>query len=737
LAVAVGIDSKPVVRPEDIRRAAAEKQAEGKEFMTFARAVVVAGEHFNAGRLEQAEKIARQVLAQRPDNADAHNILSAVFFRNGQVEEALHEVREAIRLNGSIAAFHANRGEMERRAGNLDAAERSLLRAIKLQPRSAQAHNNLGIVYFDLGKYPEAETSYRQAVELTGGKYAEAYNNLGNVLRALGKPEEAIECYEQAIDRRSDYPEAYNNLGSALRDLRRFDQAEMSYDRAISLKANYLEAMENMATLLIGQERYEDALRQLAEVLKVDANRVSTLVLVARAQLARHSLRQAESALKSVLRQKPENVEALTMLGQICHEQDRFEESVAAYEAALKVQPDNVETLNMLGVALKSVGRMDDARAMLRRAIELQPNAPGTYSNIADLEKFTPDHPLLATMEGFLARDNGQFADRFISIHFALGKAYDDMGQHEKALEHFANGAARKRAQLDYDERETTTLFEDIMKVFGEEYFSHRPFEGNPTEVPIFIVGMPRSGSTLTEQILASHPAVYGAGEIKTLTIALGQLRMRYPNIPKYPHAALSMKPAQFASLAQSYLQTITAPAGGAARITDKLLSNFYFVGLINTLFPRARIIHTMRNPIDTCLSTFTKLFKDEMSHSYDLAELGRYYRLYEKMMAHWRRVLPEGAMLDIVYEDVVADTEAKAREMIAFCGLEWDDRCLAFHETQRPVKTASVSQVRKPLYGTSVARWRRYGDRLKPLIEALGLDENGQPLEPPAAASN
>lgn len=735
--MALGADSKPLINPGDLKRSA-EQDADGaKKFMSYGEAVILAGDHFSAGRLDQAEKIARQVIDAKPENSDAHNILGAVLFRRGATEDAIREVREAIRINGGVATYHANRGEMERKLGNLDAAERSLERAIKLQPRSAQALNNLGIVYFDQRKYQEAADTYRRAIALVGNGYPEAQNNLGNALRALGKYGEAIEAYEKAIEKRANYPEAYNNLGSALRDLRRYEQAELSFQRAVSLRPNYYEAMENLAGLFIAQERYEDALRPLSDILKVEPKRASTLMLVARAQMGRHSVRQAETALKAFLQQYPQNAEALVMMGQICHELDRYDEAVASYEAALKARPNNIEALNYLGVALKSLGRMEEARNAFMRAIELQPNAPGTYSNIADLEKFTPDHPLLKMMEDFVARDNGKFADRFISIHFALGKAYDDMGEHEKALDHYARGALRKREQLEYDEAEAMAFFDEIEKIFSEGYFAHRPYEGNPSEIPIFIVGMPRSGSTLTEQILASHPAIYGAGEIKTLTYVLGALRQRYPSIPKYPEAAHSMKPAQFAALAKGYLDTVTERSGSAARVTDKLLSNFYFVGLINTLFPKARIIHTMRNPIDTCLSTFTKLFKDEMAHSYDLGELGRYYRRYEKMMAHWRRVLPQGAMLDVVYEDVVANTEAKAREMIAFCGLEWDDRCLAFHETQRPVKTASVSQVRKPLYGTSVARWRRYGDRLKPLIEALGLDENGQPLEPPAAAQN
>ncbi len=597
---------------------------------------------------------------------------------------------------------------------------------MRLDPNSGQAYNNLGIVYFDQRQFEKAATSYRRAIEIFGG-YAEAHNNLGNALRALGKGDDAIGAYERALEIRANYPEAYNNLASVLRDQRKFDQAELSYQRAISLRPGYHEAMENLAGLYIGLERYEDALRSLSDVLKAQPERPSTLLLIARAQLGRHSIFQAETALRAILRQNPKHVEALVLYGQVCHDLDRYDESIRSFETALKEKPDNIEALNLLGIALKSVGRMEEARAALMRAIELQPNAPGTYSNIADLEKFTPDHPLLPAMLNFVAKDDPAHPERFVSLHFALGKAYDDMGEYEKAMEHFGAGAQRKRRKIDYSEAENTAFFEEIKATYTPDYFANRPFAGEPTDLPIFIVGMPRSGSTLTEQILASHPKVFGAGEIKTLNQSIGQLRQRFPNIARYPELAKSMKPSQYAALAKSYLDIISARAGEATRVTDKLLSNFFFVGLIHTLFPNARIIHTVRNPVDTCLSTYTKLFKDEMAHSYDLGELGRYYRRYEQLMAHWKTVLPPGVMLDVVYEDVVADTEARAKEMIAFCGLEWDDRCLAFHETNRPVKTASVSQVRKPLYGTSVARWRRYGDGLKPLLEALGLDDEGK----------
>jgi hypothetical protein len=317
-----------------------------------------------------------------------------------------------------------------------------------------------------------------------------------------------------------------------------------------------------------------------------------------------------------------------------------------------------------------------------------------------------------------------------MGVHFALGKAYDDIGDHQKAFDHYSTGARLKRATLDYNEKDVFQFFDDIKTTFSADYIKNPPYKGLPSILPIFIIGMPRSGSTLAEQIISSHPEVYGAGEIKTLSQVLGQLRQKFPNLPKFPQMAVAMKPGHYSAVAEGYLGIVSNMSETASRVTDKLLTNYYFAGLIHTLFPNAKIIHTMRNPVDTCLSAYTKLFKDDMPHSYDLGEIGRYYRKYEEVMDHWRAVLPEGVMMDIQYEELVADVENKARGLIEFCGLEWNDACLAFHESSRPVKTASVSQVRKPLYNTSVERWRRYGERLTPLIDALEMDKRAKASE-------
>jgi hypothetical protein len=323
-------------------------------------------------------------------------------------------------------------------------------------------------------------------------------------------------------------------------------------------------------------------------------------------------------------------------------------------------------------------------------------------------------------MDAVMSSAKNHHSDALLALHFAYGKALDDRGEHERALGHYILGGRMKRRQLQYDEEDTLAFFDSVVAAFPKALFDERTYQGIDDERPVFIVGMPRSGSTLVEQILASHPQVHGAGEVKYLSRALGQLRDRFPSLPKFPQMMAKLSPPQLDIVARSYLTALTKDAGKAKRVTDKLLTNYFFVGFLHLLYPRARFIHTVRDPVDTCLSAFTKLFKDDMPHSYDLGELGRYYRKYQALMNHWHEVLPEGVLSTVRYEDVVADTRNEAKALIKFLGLAWDPQCVDFHKSDRPVKTASVAQVRKPIYKTSVSRWKKFGDGLQPLIDAI-----------------
>jgi hypothetical protein len=370
------------------------------------------------------------------------------------------------------------------------------------------------------------------------------------------------------------------------------------------------------------------------------------------------------------------------------------------------------------------LGGIEEARTIFEKAIVLAPMTGRYYRALFNIRRASPEDKYFASMVA-LARGMASLpVAEQMELHFALGKAYADLGQHERSFHHLLAGNALKRQTIVYDEPRRLASFDRIRTVFTQGLMNARRGVGAQSDVPIFIVGMLRSGTTLIEQILASHPKVFGAGELHDLSKLAAGLESVDDTTLSFPEIVRKLSNEDLGRFGGSYLNAVVAKAPGVERITDKMPGNFSLIGLIHMALPNAKIIHMRRDPIDTCLSCFSILFSTGQPHTYDLAELGRYYRAYETLMEHWRRVLPAGVMLELRYEDLVSDTERQARGVIAHCGLDWDDSCLAFHTTRRAVRTASAIQVRQPIYRTSVGRSRFYTELLRPLIRELGSRE-------------
>lgn len=385
----------------------------------------------------------------------------------------------------------------------------------------------------------------------------------------------------------------------------------------------------------------------------------------------------------------PDAAGTLHALGYALHRLGRHGEAEARYRATLARDPDNPKLLNNLGNLAKDLGDFAGARAFYDQAIARDPGFAWAHYNRADLHRFTAHDAEITALTRLLAANPKP--TEAVYLHFALAKAYGDLAQPETAFDHLLAGNALKRAQTPYDEAAALAALARRPTL---------PAPGSSTDAPIFIVGMPRAGSTLIEQILSAHPAVIAAGETPAFDQAVA-------NAGRDPQR-----------LADAYLARM--PAAPGKRVTDKMPGNFLNLDLIASTFPRARIIHARRDPADTCLSCFAKLFSEGQEFTYDLAELGRYYKAYAGLMDHWRSVLPAGMMLEMTYEDVVADFETQARRLVDFCGLPWDVRCLDFHTAKRAVDTASATQVRQPLYRDAIGRARGIAPRLAPLDEAL-----------------
>jgi tetratricopeptide (TPR) repeat protein len=707
--------------PQNNADSAIARAQQGKVNVTPETAVEMAAKLYGATKYEQAVKVCRQLLASRPGNADAYNILGVSLHALGRGDEAVEALKRATELAPEAPSIKSNLGEILRQQGRIEEAAAVLEESVKLDPENAQALNNLGITYFERRQPVVAIDYYKRAIAARPDM-AEAHNNLGNALRLVKDIDGAIEAYQEALTYRERYPEAYNNLGTLLQQQGKLDEAEHALRKAVGQNPGYIEAYDNLASVHIAKKNDIEALRVLGDALKIVPTHVETLVMTARTQLRRGAVQLAEQAARLALKQDPDNPEALLVLGQVLHEVDKYEEALESLERAVEANPNSPEALNFYGVALKSVGRLDEARECMLKALRGNRRIFAAYANLNDLLDFSEGEgaTLFEEMDRIFKAAKDPNSDPFLPLHFAYAKALDDRGEHEQALSHYITGGKLKRAQLHYDESETHGFFDRIRAAFTKDIFENRPFAGNPDERPVFIVGMPRSGSTLVEQIISSHPDIYGAGEVKYLSVALSRLRDRFPSLPRFPDMMEKVSPAQLGIVADHYLKLLTANSGNSKRVTDKLLTNYFFAGLIHLLFPNAKIINTQRDPVDTCLSGFTKLFKDDMPHSYDLGELGRYYGKYRELMEHWHEVLPKGVLKTVQYEDVVADTEKEAKALIAFLGLKWDPKCVDFHKSDRPVKTASVAQVRKPIYKTAVKRWKKYGDGLQPLVDAI-----------------
>lgn len=423
---------------------------------------------------------------------------------------------------------------------------------------------------------------------------------------------------------------------------------------------------------------------------------------------------------RAALALRPDHVEAHRNLGIILAARGRSDEAMAHFQRALTIRPNDSLTHNNLGSLFKSQGRFDEARAHYTRAIEINPALAVAHWNRAELMTFHSDDAALRELETLVARNDLPERDK-APAYFALAKAVEDTGDYRRAFEHLRKGNELQRGLIQYDDGRSAEFFRRVTEIFDRDLSARFEGEGYPSQVPVFVLGMPRSGSTLVEQILDSHPAIQSAGEIMSLDEAIeGVLNSVKPQAP-YPECVPSLDGATLQRMGRAYLARLPEAEAGKTRIVNKLPWNFLAIGLIRIILPQAKIIHTLRDPVDTCMSCYSKLFSSGLGYTYDLTELGRYYRRYSALMDHWRSVLAPGSILDVSYEAVVDDLEGEARRLIEYCGLPWDDRCLQFQKGNRSVRTASSVQVRQPLFRSSLQRWRRYEQELGPLLRELG----------------
>jgi tetratricopeptide (TPR) repeat protein len=508
---------------------------------------------------------------------------------------------------------------------------------------------------------------------------------MGQMLWRDGKQDEAIVTLEKALEINPDSIEALSNLGAVLFGERQMDRAEELLRHAYKLNPKHPDVLNNLAGVLTAGGEWDEALPLCRKALQMN----------------------------------PHSAELYFNLGRAAHKAERWEEAITAYSNGLKLQPNVTDAMSGLADAYNVMGRFEEAKRLYYQALELDPDEPAVHAGLLELEERPVMLERLERVEKLCAAPDTD-KDGKLSLSFALAKFLEKEGEYQRAFQYLEEGNRLKRASYEYDQKKERESFDLVKSTFTREFFEQRSGYGVDSDMPIFILGMPRSGTTLIEQILASHPQVFGAGELTILRRAVTD-RCAPVKFMQYPEAAAEWGEEDFKVLGEEYLQKLQEYTQDAARVIDKLPHNFFLLGLIHLAMPNAKVIHCRRDPVDNCLSIFKQNFKSIHKYAYDLEELGGHYRLYADLMLHWHEVLPEGFIFDLQYEEMVADQEGMSRKLLEFCGLPWDDNCLRFHETERAVRTASQSQVRKKIYSDSVELWRNYEKQLQPLIKALG----------------
>jgi tetratricopeptide (TPR) repeat protein len=558
-------------------------------------------------------------------------------------------------------------------------ALQALKMAAQLVPNDAGVHNNLGNALGRLGQLDEAVASYRRALFLSQD-FAEAHNNLGHALLDLGQPENAAASCRRAVDLKPGYAEAHDNLGCALLELGRFDDAAASYRRALEINPEFAEAHNNLGNASRALGKLDDAVASYRCALKI----------------------------------KPNFAEAHCNLGIALRLQGRTAEAQASCRRALDADPQSAESFVVLADSSADRGQFAEAEDLFKRAISIEPESPEAWAGIVRLRKMTQND---AAWLAHAQRIAGQPlpARREVPLRYAIGKYFDDVKDFEQAFSNFQRAnELTKLCRPRHDRLQLTRVVDLITQSHNPNWLKESRIDAHESARPVFIVGMLRSGTTLAEQILASHPDVFPAGELTYWNTASGAYQSCSLKTPA------STTPLR--KLADDYLGLLEDLSDNALRVVDKMPTNFAFLGLIHAALPNARIIHMRRNPIDTCLSIYFQHFETAVSYANDLEDLAHYYTQYLRIMKHWRLIFPKDAILDVSYEGLVNDQEAWSRKMLEFIGLPWDPRCLDFHETHRTVITASKWQVRQKINSASVLRWRNYEKFLGQLLHLTEL---------------
>ena len=626
----------------------------------------------------------KDALQQAPNDPNLLRLLGVSLTRQNHSAEAEKTLTRVIRLVPNFALAHENLADALVQQGRLDEAAASLRTAIRHNPASDAANRKLIEVLALTGHGGEADEAFRHSLQADPDRatIVEAME-----LNRAGETKKSEKILRGLLRRDPQHLDALRLMGVHCARQELYNDAEAFFRRAVDLAPDFWLAWINLGAALNEQQKFD----------------------------------QADEAYKRALALKPQSVFTLEKLGANSLFDGRHEDAIGWLDTALEQDPAHFPSLLCLGHVLKTVGRQEEAIDAYRRCAAAKPDFGEAYWSLANLKTFRFSGAEVREMEKQLeaVSKTADGGDSEIAFSFALAKAFEDRRNHGKAFNYYSRGNAGKRPKLNYDPIEFQRTNDRIIEVFTKEFFEAHAGQGCEDDSPILIVGLPRSGSTLLEQILASHSQVEGTAELHYLLRLATETGMTRSDGVRYPECMLELKPHHFRDLGREYIENTERHRSGARYFTDKMPNNFTGIGFLQAILPNAKVIDARRHPLDSCLGSFKQLFARGQIFTYDLYDLAHCYIQYMRLMNHWNEVLPE-KVLTVHYEDVVGDLEQQARRIAAHCGLEWEDKMLRYHETERAVKTASSEQVRQPIYSGSVNLWRRYEDELGELIDYL-----------------
>lgn len=635
---------------------------------------------------EQAEDSFSRILKINPDLAEARAFLAFVLTATKQHAKATQQLRTLLKSGRNLAQTHHNLGNSLLEQQLFEEAIKHYQSALKIDPSRVESFIHCGIALRMLKNYDAAIESLYSALNIDK-RNARAFHILGMIFVDLEEYPRALECLENASGLMPDVAQYHVSFAETLRKAGLDYEAGLELHRACEKNPHYADSFVGYGHYLLEHHRYDEALE---------------------------CFKHAEALT-------PSNLYILDKLGETYTGLGNIESALEIFDQALSLDPKRINTLLGKGQAYIEIGKSSEVSAIANQVIEIDNTIPQGYLLHSRAKKSKADDGLTKQLTTFTNNDTLD-TEAKAAINFALGKLYDDQNNYAEAFKYYAEGNALRNAALGYSASADELRFNQLISHFSQDFLNTHQHLGTDLNLPIIIVGMPRSSTTLTEQIISSHPEVMGAGEVVFWGRSPTALPLRMGSEKSYPDCTSDLTKEQASDIAQMYeatLRKIAGPNASVKHITDKMPHNFLNLGLIALLFPKVKIIHTKRNPIDTCLSIFFQSFNNAHPYAFDLENLGHHYKLYERIMKHWHEVLP-GRIMDIQYEDTISDPEYWSRKLIAHIGLEWDDACLAPHKLERTVKTASHWQVRQPIYKTSVERWRNYEQFLGPLIHAL-----------------